>query len=88
MYLYGHQHQSLYPARLRARVISGESGNVSGATVQSWRERLPDIVKGYSARDIRNYDETCVFFWRALSRQRIPLESPKHVRMGSSQSKG
>ena len=27
--------------------ISGESGDVRGDTVDSWKERLPEIVKGY-----------------------------------------
>ena len=45
--------------------MSGESGDVSGATVDSWKERLPDIVHGYSADDIWNLDETGCF-WRAL----------------------
>jgi len=27
--------------------ISGESGDVEGATVDSWKERLPEIVQGY-----------------------------------------
>ena len=25
--------------------VSGESGDVSGATVDSWKERLPDILR-------------------------------------------
>ena len=45
--------------------VSGESGDVSGATVDSWKERLPDILQGYSAEDIWNLDETGCF-WRAL----------------------
>ena len=43
---------------------SGESGDVSGATVNSWKERLPDILQRYSAKDIWNLDET--MFWQAL----------------------
>ena len=34
--------------------VSGESGDVSGATVQSWKERLPHILEGYNACDIWN----------------------------------
>ena len=45
--------------------VSGESGDVSGATVDSWKERLPHILEGYSAQDIWNLDETGCF-WRAL----------------------
>lgn len=45
--------------------ISGESGDVSGATVSSWKERLPEILRGYSKKDVYNLDETGCF-WRAL----------------------
>ena len=33
------QHQQL--------VISGESGDVQGKTVGSWKERLPELLQGY-----------------------------------------
>ena len=46
-------------------IISGESGEVSGKTVESWKERLPEIVDGYKAEDIWNMDETGCF-WKAL----------------------
>ena len=45
--------------------VCGESGDVSGATVDSWKKRLPQILEGYDACDIWNLDETGVF-WRAL----------------------
>ena len=45
--------------------ISGESGDVSGQTIESWKERLPEILRGYSARNIWNIDETGCF-WRAM----------------------
>ena len=45
--------------------ISGESGDVSGSTVSSWKERLPEIVEGYRIDDVRNLDESGVF-WQAL----------------------
>ena len=45
--------------------VSGESGDVSGDTVSSWRERIPEIVAGYSPSDIWNIDEKGCF-WRAL----------------------
>ena len=47
---------------------SGESGDVSGATVDSWKERPPDILQGYNAKDIWNLDETGCF-WQALPDQ-------------------
>lgn len=45
--------------------VCGESGEVRGETVESWKERLPEILQGYSSRDIYNLDETGCF-WRAL----------------------
>ena len=32
--------------------VCGESGDVEGATVESWKERLPEIVQGYEKDDI------------------------------------
>ena len=37
---------------IKQRVISGESGDVRGETVESWLERLPAIVEGYDAKNI------------------------------------
>ena len=45
--------------------ICGESGEVQGETVDSWKERLPELVHGYSKDNIWNMDETGLFF-RAL----------------------
>ena len=45
--------------------ICGESGDVEGTTVESWKERLPEIVQGYQKDDIWNMDETGLF-WQAL----------------------
>ena len=45
--------------------VCGESGDVSGETVQSWKERLPEILSKYSKEDIWNIDESGVF-WQAL----------------------
>ena len=43
----------------------GESGDVVGETIDSWKERLPEIVHGYSKEDIWNLNETGIF-WQAL----------------------
>ena len=32
--------------------ICGESGDVRGYTVTSWKERLPEILRGYDKRDV------------------------------------
>ena len=45
--------------------VCGESGDVRGETIDSWKERLPELVEGYAKDDIWNRDETGVF-WQAL----------------------
>ena len=45
--------------------ISGESADVSGITVESWKERVCELIEGYAAEDIWNLDETGCF-WKAL----------------------
>ena len=42
--------------------INGESGGVSGLTVESWKERLPQLLHDYECRDIWNLDETSCFW--------------------------
>ena len=42
--------------------ICGESVDVEGATVESWKEHLPEIVQGYKKDDIWNMDETGLFW--------------------------
>ncbi len=32
--------------------ICGESGGVQGVTIDSWKERPPELVRGYSKNDI------------------------------------
>lgn len=43
----------------------GESGDVDGTVVEDWRDRLPELLGSYDAKDIFNMDETGLFF-RAL----------------------
>ena len=45
--------------------VCGESDDVAGTTIDSWKVRLPEIVHGYRKEDIWNLDETG-FFWQAL----------------------
>lgn len=45
--------------------INQESGDVSGETIASWKERIPGLFRQYSAENIQNLDETGCF-WRAL----------------------
>ena len=45
--------------------INGESASVSGQTIDSWKERLPEILAGYNPSEIWNMDETGCF-WKTL----------------------
>ena len=36
--------------------------DVEGKTVDSWKELLPELIRGYSKDDIWNMDETGLFF--------------------------
>ena len=45
--------------------INGESGDVRGKTVNSWKERTPELLQEYLSENIWNHDETGSF-WRAL----------------------
>ena len=45
--------------------VCGESGDVRGETIDSWKERLPEILEGYGAEDVWNMDEGRIF-WKAL----------------------
>ena len=38
--------------------VCGESGDVRGETVDSWKKRLPEILPCYAKEDIWNMDET------------------------------
>ena len=42
--------------------VCGESGDVCGDTVVSWKERLPELVQRYSNENILNRDKTGCFF--------------------------
>ena len=45
--------------------VSGEAADISEETVQSWYERIKNIMQGYKPEDVWNIDETGCFF-RAL----------------------
>ena len=45
--------------------MSDESGDISGITVASLKERLTEILEGFNKKDVYNLDETGCF-WRAL----------------------
>ena len=60
--------------------VSGESGDVSGVTVSAWKERLPEILRGYDKKNLYNLDETGCF-WKALPQQGF-AEKGKQCRGG------
>ena len=64
--------------------MSSESGEVREETVQSWKERLPVILAGYSPQDILNMDETGKFYH--TSPNKSLSEAAKQCR-GGKQSK-
>ena len=45
--------------------INGESGDVARDTIASWRERIPELFRVYSAVNVWNLEETGCF-WHAL----------------------
>lgn len=57
--------------------VCGESGDVAGETISSWKERLPELLQGYKAEDIFNLDETGCF-WRALPESGFGERGKKH----------
>ena len=50
---------------VKQRRVCGESGEVRGETVESWKECLPEFLQGYSSNNMYNLDETGCF-WHAL----------------------
>ena len=69
---------------IKAKVVSGEAGDVGEDTVESWKERLPDILQGWAPQNIWNMDETGQFF-RALPNKSLAEASRKCT--GGKQSK-
>ena len=63
--------------------MSGESGEVREETVQSWKERLPVTLAGYSLEDTLNMGETGKFY-RALPNKSLS-EASKQCRDGKLQ---
>lgn len=55
---------------------SGQSGEVREETVGSWKERLPQILAGYSPIDILNMGETGKFY-RALPNKSLSEAAKK-----------
>ena len=44
------------------RQISGESASVNTETTEEWKNRLPNILRGYNDDDVYNADETGLLF--------------------------
>ena len=61
---------------ITGKFISGEAGDVSEDTVDSWQERLSDILQGWAPQNIWNMDETGQLF-RALPNKSLAEASRK-----------
>ena len=62
--------------------VSGESARVDIELVENYQQRIPDIVRGYSADDIFNCDETGLYL-RALPDRTLSVkgESSKGIKL-------
>ena len=69
---------------IRQLKVCGESGDVCGETVDSWKERVPEIIEGYAEDDIWNMDETGVF-WKTLPDRGFGLKGKECI--GGKKSK-
>lgn len=56
--------------------ISGESKDVDVDIVNTFREKLPELIEGYDPKDIANCDETALFF-RAIPRKTLHRKGDK-----------
>ena len=70
---------------IKAKVISGESGDVREETVDSWEESLPEILEGWAPQNIWNMHETGQFF-RALPNRSL-VEGSKNYTSGKKSKK-
>ncbi len=64
---------------IRQVTKQGESGDVSGVTIQSWKERLPEILK---KDDIYNLDEMVAF--GELCLRRVLVRRERNIMVGKS----
>ena len=55
---------------MRQVKINGESGDVSAEAIDSWKERIPELLQGYRSEDIWNLNESGCY-WRALPDHRF-----------------
>ena len=71
---------------IKAKVISGEAGDVSEDTVESWKERLPDILQDWAPQNIWNMNETGQFFLEHCQTSRLQ-KHPANAQGGNNQRK-
>ena len=62
--------------KIKAFRLSGDTLDVDPVTIDSWKERLPDITAGFKEEDIFNCDETGLFF-RALPDKTLATKGSK-----------
>lgn len=56
------------------KVLSGESASMNHEVVQNWQECLPHLLQGYEPKDVRNIDETGLF-WKGLPTRSLVMKS-------------
>lgn len=44
------------------RSLSGEAAEIDTSAAEEWLKRVPDVTRGYEAKDIFNADETALFY--------------------------
>lgn len=53
--------------------IAGKEGDVNPETIDSWNERVKELTKGYSPRDVWNEDESGCS-WNAMPEKSLSLK--------------
>ena len=67
---------------IKGKTVIGESGEVHEETVQSWKERLPVLLTGYSPQDILNMDDTKKLYCALFLPNKSFSEAAKQCRGG------
>lgn len=64
--------------QISSAILCGERGSVIPTTVDDWKNRLPEIISGYSEKDIYNMDETGLFY-KALPVRSLLCKDESHA---------
>ena len=64
--------------QIQSRSISGESKSVNIQVVEDWKAQIPDIIGGYSAKDIFNCDESGLFYKTTSQKSLVMPNDGRH----------